>query len=151
MGVQVRRLGAADVVAAERTIRALKGSCRTPEALTAFLSDPANVLVAADVDGAPAGFLLAYRLARIDRDAGQMFIYEVDVAPAHRRKGLATALIERIRDLALAEGMIELFVLTSRGNGAARALYSRSGGVVEDDAAILFVYPLDGAQTAGGG
>lgn len=33
-------------------------------------------------------------------------------------------------------------MLTSRGNEAARRLYARTGAVVEDDAALLFVFPI---------
>jgi hypothetical protein len=43
--------------------------------------------------------------------------------------------------------MFEAFVLTSRGNEPARRLYARTGGIVEDDSAVLFVYPL-GAKSA---
>ncbi len=85
---------------------------------------------------------MAYRLERADRDAGQMFVYEIDVAPSWRRQGLATALLQEITALARAEGMFEALVLTSRSNKAARFLYARTGGLVEDDTAVLFVYPF---------
>jgi hypothetical protein len=42
--------------------------------------------------------------------------------------------------------MFEAFVLTSRGNEPARRLYERTGGRVEDDSAVLFVYPI-GAES----
>ena len=50
--------------------------------------------------------------------------------------------MEKIKDLARVEGMFEAFVLTTRSNDAARRLYTRTGAVVEDDSAILFVYPM---------
>ena len=58
---------------------------------------------------------------------------EAAVAEPWRRRGLGTSLLDEIRRLARAEGMFEAFVLTSRGNAAARGLYARTGAVVEDD------------------
>jgi ribosomal protein S18 acetylase RimI-like enzyme len=119
-----------------------KSHSRPADSLEAFLMDPANYLIVAEAEGEPVGYLVAYRLQRPDRQAAQMFIYEVDVAEAWRRRGLGSALLEEIRRLARAERMFEAFVLTSRGNEAARRLYARTGAAVEDDAALLFVYPI---------
>ncbi len=101
----------------------------------------------AECGGEAAGFLVAHALERPDRDARQMFVYEVAVAPAWRGRGLAAALIREVKALARREGMFEAFVLTSRGNRAARRLYESTGGVVEDDSAMLFVFPLEGPGT----
>jgi ribosomal protein S18 acetylase RimI-like enzyme len=142
--IPIRRLGAGDGARAEAAVRAFKSHSHTADSLTSFLSNSANYLLVAEADNEsePVGYLLAYRLQRPDRQAAQMFIYEVDVAEAWRRRGLGSALLEKIRRLARAEGMFEAFVLTSRDNEAARSLYARTGAVVEDAAALLFVYPL---------
>ena len=145
--ISIRRLGEGDAEVAEVAVRTFKGPSHSADSPDAFLANPANFLligVAVAEDGLeePVGYLLAYRLQRPDRQAAQMFIYEVDVAEAWRRRGLASALLEEIRRLARAEGMFEAFVLTSRGNEAARRLYTRTGAVVEDDDALLYVYPL---------
>jgi len=145
--IPIRRLGPGDAALAEAAASTFKSHSHSADSLSAFLANPANFLligvaVAEDGQEEPVGYLLAYRLQRPDRQAAQMFIYEVDVAEAWRRRGLASALLEEIRRLARAEGMFEAFVLTSRGNEAARRLYARTGAVVEDDAALLYVYPL---------
>jgi aminoglycoside 3-N-acetyltransferase I len=142
--IPIRRLGAGEATLAEAAVRAFKSCSKSESSLAAFLANPANFLLVAAAEGEsePVGYLLAYRLERPDREAAQMFIYEVDVAEGWRRRGLASALLDEIRRLARAEGMCEAFVLTSRGNEAARSLYARTGAVVEDDAALLFVYPL---------
>jgi hypothetical protein len=36
---------------------------------------------------------------------------------------------------------VEAFVLTSRDNAPAIALYTATGGSIEDDAGLCFVYP----------
>ena len=140
--IPIRRLQAEDAAQAEAAVRSFKSRSRSAASLAEFLRDPANYLLVAQAVQTPVGYLLAYRLQRPDRETAQMFIYEVDVAEAWRRRGLASALLAEIRRLARAEFMVEAFVLTSRENEAARGLYARTGGVVEDDAALLFVYPL---------
>jgi len=119
-----------------------KGSSRSEGSLAAFLGNPANYLLVAEVGSEAVGFLMAYRLERADREAGQMFVYEIDVAAPWRRQGFGTVLLQKITALAREEGMFEVFVLTSRGNEAARKLYAGAGGSIEDDSAVLFVYPL---------
>lgn len=147
MNVQIRRLGRHDAGLAEEVVRGFKGSSRSLASLQAFLGNPANYLLIAEVGGEVGGFLVAYRLERADREASQMFVYELGVAVPWRGRGLATALVDGITAVARAEGMFEAFVLTSRGNEPARRLYARTGGIVEDDAAVLFVYPF-GAESA---
>ena len=140
--IAIERLGPGDAARAERAVRAFKTASRAADSLETFLRNRANYLLVAEHDGEPIGFLLAYRLERADREADQMFVYEVEVTEAWRGRGLASALMEKIKDLARAEKMFEAFVLTSRHNDAARRLYARTGAVVEDDSAILFVYPM---------
>lgn len=142
MTAQIRRLGPEDAATAEKAIRTFKAVSRSAGSLETFLHNPANYLLVAEAGGETVGFLMAYRLERADREAGQMFVYEVEVAAAWRRRGLASALLGEIVASARAEGMFEAFVLTSRSNAAARRLYARTGGKVEDDSAVLFVYPL---------
>ena len=147
MNDQIRRLGPHEAALAEGVVRAFKGSSRSLGSLESFLGNRANYLLVAEVGGEVGGFLMAYRLERADREASQMFLYEIGVTAAWRGEGLATALVQEIKALARAEGMVEAFVLTSRGNEAARKLYARTGGIVEDDSAVLFVYPF-GAESA---
>ena len=147
MGVRIRRLSCSEAGMAEEVVRRFKGSSRVADSLVAFLGNPANYLLIAEAGGEVGGFLVAYRLERADRDSSQMFVYELGVAPSWRGQGLATALVEGITALARAEGMFEAFVVTSQRNEAARRLYARTGGMVEDDAAVLFVYPF-GSESA---
>jgi ribosomal protein S18 acetylase RimI-like enzyme len=138
----IRRLGPEDAALAANAVRTFKEREREPGRLEAFLRNPANYYLVAESGGALAGFLTAHRLERADRDEAQMFVYEVGVAEAWRRRGVGAALLEEITRLARAAGMFEAFVLTSRDNDAARPLYAGAGGVVEDAAAMLYVYPF---------
>jgi aminoglycoside 3-N-acetyltransferase I len=148
MNLHVRRLGRHEAGLAEEVVRGFKGSSRSTDSLQEFLGNSANYLLIAETDDGVGGFLLAYRLERADREASQMFVYEVGVAVSWRGHGLATALVETIKGLARAEGMVEAFVLTSQGNERARRLFWRTGGIVEDDSAVLFVYPFGAESVA---
>ena len=70
--MRIRRLDVGDADLAVATMREFKGrSVSTAEAAT-FLGDSKHYLIVADDLGAPAGFLLAYRLNRIDRPAAKL-------------------------------------------------------------------------------
>jgi|SRR5215471_12861221 len=143
MDLRIRRLGRQEAHLAEPVVRAFKGASRASDSLREFLANPANYLLIAETGCEVCGFLMAYRLDRPDREESQMFVYEVSVGVPWRGRGVATALVEKITAMARAERMFEAFVLTSQANERAKGLYARTGGVVEDDAAVLFVYPLD--------
>jgi aminoglycoside 3-N-acetyltransferase I len=83
-------------------------------------------------DGAtPVGFVLAHELPRRHGDRAKLFVYEVDVAESHQRRGIATALLARLTELARERGVRVGFVLADPGNGPANALYRSAGGATE--------------------
>lgn len=92
-------------------------------------------------DGAPVGFLLAHVLPRRHGDRSGLFVFEVDVAATHRRRGVARALLERLAGLARERGIRQGFVLTEPDNAPANALYEAVGGTVEGtDVVWKFAY-----------
>ena len=105
-----------------------------------FLTNPANYLIVAEADGRLAGFVLAYRLDRLDRPAGQLLVYEVDVAPDLRRRGIGTALMAFVRQIVAEEVLMEAFAVTEQANEAAVALYRRTGAQQEGETSYVFVY-----------
>lgn len=142
MHVKVIRLGPEDGRLAEVAVRTFKGSSRPRRDLEVFLENRANYLLVAEADGCLAGFLLAYRLERADRGEDQMFVYEIEVAPAWRRRGIGASLMRRITETAREEGMFEAFILTDRANDAARALYRSTGAEAENEDSMLFTWPM---------
>jgi ribosomal protein S18 acetylase RimI-like enzyme len=111
-----------------------------PEAL---LADPRTLmLVALDGEG-PIGFVLAHELPRRHGDRASLFVYEVDVAESHRRRGIATALLARLADLARERGIRVGFVLTEPDNEPANALYRSAGGASQLDVEWTFSYAGD--------
>ena len=99
-----------------------------PEAL---LADPRTLLLVAFDGERPVGLVLAHELPRRHGDRAKLFVYEVDVAESHRRRGIASALLGRLADLARERGIRAGFVFADPGNGPANALYRSAGGATE--------------------
>ena len=96
-----------------------------PEAL---LADPRTLMVVAFEAERPVGFVLAHELPRRHGDPEHLFVYEVDVAGSHQRRGIASSLLARVAELARERGIRCGFVLSEPGNGPANALYRSAGG-----------------------
>jgi GNAT superfamily N-acetyltransferase len=56
-----------------------------------------------------------------------LYLHELDVAEAHRRKGFAVALVEAFLDEGRNLGALKAFLTTGTRNAPARALYERLG------------------------
>ena len=99
-----------------------------PEAL---LADPRTLMLVAFDGERPVGFVLAHELPRRHGDRAKLFVYELDVAETHRRRGIASALLARLGELARERGIRTGFVLSEPDNGPANALYRDAGGATE--------------------
>ena len=58
----------------------------------------------------------------------EMFLYELAVEEAHRRRGVGTALVRALAALAEERACYDMWVLTDDDNVAALATYRRAGG-----------------------
>jgi ribosomal protein S18 acetylase RimI-like enzyme len=57
----------------------------------------------------------------------EMFLYELAVDDDHRQRGIGTALVNALRDLATANGCYDMWVLTDDDNEPALKTYKKSG------------------------
>jgi ribosomal protein S18 acetylase RimI-like enzyme len=125
-GISVRLLAPGD----EDVVRAL-ATYAGPGDPDGLLADPRTLMLVAFDSELPVGFVLAHELPRRHGDASQLFVYEVEVAGSHRRRGIASALLARLAELAREREIRIGFVLTDPGNGPANALYRGAGGATE--------------------
>ena len=84
------------------------------------------VLVALAGD-ALLGGLVAYELDKFERARRELYIYDLAVDERHRRRGIATALIEQLRAIALQRGVWVIYVQADHGDLPAIALYEKLG------------------------
>jgi aminoglycoside 3-N-acetyltransferase I len=78
-------------------------------------------------DGAVVGGLAAYELPKFEQARSEIYIYDLAVAAEHRREGIATALIQELRNIAAARGVYLIFVQADYGDDPAIALYTKLG------------------------
>jgi GNAT superfamily N-acetyltransferase len=138
VGIDLRLLrpGDASVIGALRT----DDGDGDPEGL---LADPRTLMLVAFDDGRPVGFVLAHELPRRHGDRAKLFVYEVDVAESHQRRGIGKALLARLAELARERGIRVGFVLTEPDNAAGNALYASAGGSSHTDVMWTFSYEDD--------
>ena len=92
----------------------------------ALAKDDIVVLVALAGDEVVGG-LVAYELAKLEREWSEIYIYDLAVAEPHRRRGIATRLINDLRDIARERGAWVIYVQADYGDDPAVALYEKLG------------------------
>jgi ribosomal protein S18 acetylase RimI-like enzyme len=135
--LDVKRLGPGDEALAREVTATFYGADRIN---AAFLAGDRNYLLAGYADGALAGFLVAYELGRLERGEPMTYLHRLDVLPEFHRRGVGRALVEKLKALAGERGSFKMFVITSRANEAATALYEATGGRVIPGADVVFEY-----------
>lgn len=96
-------------------------------ALYRFLRDPDSYLLLAIVREQVVGSLNGCAVLRPDRPDVQFLLYEIDVRPEWRNRGIGATLVNRFIDEGRAAGASEVWVLTNESNAAAMAMYSHCG------------------------
>jgi aminoglycoside 3-N-acetyltransferase I len=141
MPFTVQRLAAGDVQRLRQLNRLFETAFEDPEQygaappddayLEALLAKPHVVALVALDAGEVVGGLVAYELDKFEQARREFYIYDLAVAQAHRRQGVATALIRRLQQIAAARGGWVIYVQADYGDEPAVALY-QSLGVRED-------------------
>jgi aminoglycoside 3-N-acetyltransferase I len=78
-------------------------------------------------EGAVVGGLVAYVLDKLEQPRSEVYLYDLAVAGAHRRRGIATTLIQRLCSLAHELGAWVVYVQADHGDDPAIALYTKLG------------------------
>jgi aminoglycoside 3-N-acetyltransferase I len=73
------------------------------------------------------GGLVAYEFAKLERERSEIYIYDLAVAEPHRRRGVATKLIDHLRDIARERGAWVIYIQADYGDEPAIQLYTKLG------------------------
>jgi aminoglycoside 3-N-acetyltransferase I len=95
--------------------------------LRKLLNGDQFIALAAVEDDAVIGGLAAYVLPKFEQARSEIYIYDLAVAAQHRRKGVATALIDELREIGRARGAYVIFVQADPPDAPAVALYTKLG------------------------
>ncbi|HST93614.1 MAG TPA: AAC(3)-I family aminoglycoside N-acetyltransferase [Microvirga sp.] len=93
---------------------------------TLLAKEHVAVLVALAGDEVVGG-LVAYEFDKFERARREVYIYDLAVLEGCRRQGIATALIEHLKDMAAQRGAWVIFVQADHGDEPAIGLYSKLG------------------------
>ena len=95
--------------------------------LRRLLGSDTFVAIAALKDGEVVGGLAAYELRKFEQARSEFYLYDLAVSEAHRRQGIATALIGELRRVAADRGAYVVFVQADLVDAPAIALYTKLG------------------------
>ena len=82
----------------------------SPDYLRRLLGGDSFIALAALRDGAVLGAVAAYELHKFEQERSEIYIYDLAVAQAHRRQGIATALLDALKRIAAQRGAYVMFV-----------------------------------------
>lgn len=99
------------------------------EYLRRLLGSDTFIALAAMKSGKVVGGIAAYELKKFEQERSEIYIYDLAVASAHRREGIAIALIEKLKVIAAERGAYVIFVQADTGieDEPAIALYTKLG------------------------
>jgi aminoglycoside 3-N-acetyltransferase I len=133
----IRKLTIADVDVLRDLLRLFGDAFNEPETYCArqpgdaylrdLLRSDTFIALAALQDHAVVGGLAAYELRKFEQERSEIYIYDLAVAVAHRRQGIATALIESLKAIASERDASVIFVQAEYGDEPAIALYTKLG------------------------
>ena len=105
------------------------GNAPSEAYFTSLLRGESFIALAAIEKDQVVGGLAAYELRKFEQERSEIYIYDLAVLEAYRRRGVATALIEKLKAIGAERGAYVLLVQADTGeeDQAAIALYSKLG------------------------
>lgn len=133
----IRQLAVADIGLMRQLLHIFGEVFEEPETYTAAQPDDGYLrallggdsfiaVIALDGDTVIGG-LAAYELKKFEQARSEIYIYDLAVAAAYRRQGVATQLIEHLKTVAAARGAYLIFVQADYVDPPAIALYTKLG------------------------
>jgi aminoglycoside 3-N-acetyltransferase I len=108
-------------------VQTFSGSPPGTAYLQRLLGSDTFIAIAALKGDEVVGGIAAYVLPKFEQERSEIYIYDLAVAEAHRREGIATALIAKLQALAATRGAYVIFVQADYGDDPAIALYTKLG------------------------
>ncbi|RIL06918.1 MAG: AAC(3)-I family aminoglycoside N-acetyltransferase [Proteobacteria bacterium] len=114
--------------------------------LRRLLGSESFIALVATKNGAVVGGIAAYELKKFEQRRSEIYLYDLAVASAHRREGIATALIRELAKIAATRGAHVIFVQADAGDEPAIALYTKLGAREE---VLHFDIPVEAGDGEG--
>ncbi len=95
--------------------------------LQSLLEKDHFIVIVAQNETRVLGGLAAYVLDKFEQERKDLYIYDLAVLKEHRRLGIATGLIQKLRQIGKERGAYVIFVQADKGDIAAIELYKSLG------------------------
>lgn len=92
-----------------------------------LLCDPRVIVLVALVESRVTGGLVAYELRKFERERSEIYIYDLAVAAAFRRRGIASELLRQLCRIGAERGASSVFVQADYPDEPAILLYGKFG------------------------
>ena len=132
-----KQLGAEDIAMLRLLLRmfgeafadmnAYQSAVPSDEYLRSLLAKQNFIVLVALADDRVVAGLAAYVLEKFEQERLEIYIYDLAVARQHRRKGIATKLINNLRQIARERRAYVIYVQADRTDDAAIKLYESLG------------------------
>lgn len=113
--------------------------------LARLLASETFVAAASFAEGRVVGGLAGYVLPKFEQERSEFYLYDLAVAAAYRRRGIATSLIRSLQDIAARRGIYVIFVQADHGDDPAVALYSKLG--IREDVMHFDILPREARKS----
>ena len=115
--------------------------------LRRLLGGDSFIALAAMKRGVVVGGIAAYELKKFEQERSEIYLYDLAVASEHRREGIATALIKKLKEIAARRKACVIFVQADTGveDEPAIALYTKLG---RRENVLHFDIPVSGRSLA---
>lgn len=111
----------------------------TEEGARDFLSRPGHVLLLAQTsDGFGIGYITGVEMRHPDKPP-EIFVYELAVDAAWRRRGVAKELVKAMSAEALRRGCKDMWTATEKDNLAAIATYRSAGASIDHESVLVTI------------
>lgn len=131
MTLAFRFLGAGDAALLDRVADDVFDQPIHPDRARTFLAEPGHLLLVACDDGLVVGQCAAVIHRHVDRP-DDLFVENLGVAPAWRRRGIGAGLMRRMLAEARARGCALAWVGAESDDAAANALYGALAGAAPE-------------------
>jgi aminoglycoside 3-N-acetyltransferase I len=137
MTYRIQRLRSGDLALTHGLLTAFDQAFEDPETysskrpsaeyLNQLLANPTFIALVAVKGDEVVGGLAAYELQKIEQERSEIYIYDLAVLEAHRREGIATALIDSLCAIGRERGAYVVYVQADPPDAPAVALYTKLG------------------------
>jgi ribosomal protein S18 acetylase RimI-like enzyme len=107
-----------------------------------LIQDERTYVYAAMENDQVIGFALAYRFPSIFSSGDLAYLYDIEILPDQRRKGVGSMLLDFLLDHLKSRGVSEVWLGTATDNIAAQALFSRKGGIISGETFKEYIFQL---------